>query len=88
MAVGDRVTLDGGGVGYLADWLAEIDSTVAIADSTALEQVSAPKAEWQGYVPVDTVDFEDIPFVHGAAVDNLVARLADEQDSEYVDVQF
>lgn len=47
--------------------------------------MSAPKAEWQGYI-VDNENVEDIPFVHGAAVDSLAAIFAHDRDSAYTDV--
>lgn len=78
MAVGDAVTLGVGGC--LADKLVEIGSTVAIADSIALELVSAPKAEWQDYTLVDTDDVGDTPFAHEAVVGTLLARLAYDRD--------
>lgn len=76
MAVGETVTLDEDGCP--AGKLFEIDSTVATADSIALEPVSAPRAEWQDYTGVDTEGVEDIPFAQEAAAGNLSAILADD----------
>ena len=60
--------------------LVEIGSTVAIADSSAPELVSALKAEWQDCTPADSEDAEDIPFAHEAAVDVRLAMLAHDRD--------
>ena len=76
MAAGDTVTPAGSDC--LVGKLVEIDSTVAIAGNIALELVSATKAKWQHSVLVDTVDTEDIRFVHKAAVGNLWAMLVDD----------
>ena len=79
MAVGDMVTLDG--CDCLDDKLAEIGSTVAIADNIALELVNVPKAEWEDYTPVDAEAAEDIQFAHEAAEGTLSAILAHGWDS-------
>ena len=50
--------------GTLAGMLVGIGSNLAIADSIALELVSALKPEWQDYTPDDTEDAEDTPFAH------------------------
>ena len=84
VAVGDTVILVD--VGSSPGKLVGIDSTVAIADSIALEPVSAPKAEWQDYTAVDTEDFEGIPFARAAGAGNLLAKLADDRDAPYTGV--
>ena len=76
MAAGDTVAPAGGDC--LVGKLVEIDSTVAIAGNIALELVSATNAKRQDCALVDTVDTEDIRFVHKAAVGNLWAMLADD----------
>ena len=62
--------------GCLVDKLVEIGSTAAIADSTALELMIAPKAKCLDYVPVGSEDTEDILFARSAANGTLLEVLA------------
>ena len=64
----------------LAGMLVGTGSTLAIADSIALELVSALKAEWLDWTPADTENVEDIPFAHEATVDVRLGTLAHDRD--------
>ena len=81
MVVDGTVTL--GGDDCLADKLVEIGSTVAIADSIALETLNVPKPGCQDYTPVDVEDVEGIPFDPETAVGTRLVVLAHDQDAAY-----
>lgn len=62
--------------GCLVDKPVEIGSTAAIADSTALELMSASKAKCSDCAPVGKEDIEDVLFARNAAKGILLEVLA------------